>query len=103
MKPTKISRVTKVVKEEKDTCSQVTEFMKYKKCPKCGGGAEWQSKNLWLNYKGTEIWIGDYNIKLDKNMNGEITAWGLPKECGGCGHETNYKIIRGKLINKKII
>jgi len=77
----------------------------FTKCPKCGRRATWQSKGLWLTYKGREFWIGDYgNIELDENMNGHIVAWVLPKEMKfrdgttGCGHITYYKIIKGKLI-----
>ena len=68
-----------------------------KPCPKCGKRASWQSKGLWLTYKGQEFWIGDYQInKLDENMNGEITAWCL-KVLGGCGESTKFEIIKGKL------
>jgi len=72
------------------------------KCPRCRKAAEWQSKGLWLTYKGREFWIGDYgDIELDENMNGEITAWGLRKANGGCGHITRFEIKDGKLVNQK--
>lgn len=72
---------------------------KYKKCPKCGGRAEWQSKCLRLNYKEMQIWIGDHhNVKLDENMNGSIVAYCFPIVMGGCGYITEYNIVKGKLI-----
>lgn len=78
---------------------------RFTKCPKCNKLGAWQSKGLWLTYKAREFWIGDYeDIELDKNMNGHIVAYGYPKEMkfkdgsSGCGHNTYYKIIKGKLI-----
>ena len=75
------------------------------KCPKCGGRVEWQSKGLWLDYKGREFWIGDYgDIELDENMKGHVVAWGFPADLTfrdgtkGCGHITYYKIRKGELI-----
>jgi hypothetical protein len=73
------------------------------KCPNCGKKAEWQSKGLWLNYKGRDYWIGDeYNIKLDKNINGHIVCYCWDKKYfpnfDGCGKITYYKIVKGKLI-----
>ena len=77
---------------------------RFTKCPKCDKRAEWQSKGLWLTYKGREFWIGDYgDIELDENINGRIVAWGFPKELTfkdgstGCGHITYYKITKGEL------
>jgi hypothetical protein len=74
-------------------------------CPVCGEKAEWQSKGLWLNYKGREIWIGDYgNLELDENMNGHIVCycWSKTKEdierYGPIKHITYWKIVKGKLI-----
>ncbi|MCP6727333.1 MAG: hypothetical protein KJI69_04990 [Patescibacteria group bacterium] len=78
---------------------------KFAKCPKCGVRADWQSKGLWLTYKGREIWIGhEGNIELDENMNGHIVCWGFPKELTfkdgtkGCGHVTYHKIVKGETI-----
>lgn len=76
---------------------------KYTKCPKCNNRASWQSKGLWLNYKGRDIWIGDEgNIELDENMNGHIVAYCWSRKDGlvsdGCGKITYYKIRKGKLI-----
>ena len=73
----------------------------YIKCPKCGKRAEWQSKGLWLTYKGRKFWIGDHsNIELDENMDGHIVAWCWGKDMGweGCGRHTYFKIVKGKLI-----
>ena len=75
------------------------------KCPKCDKPSNWQSKGLWLTYKGLEIWFGDHgNIELDENMDGHIVSYGFPKELTfkdgtkGCGHNVFYKIIKGELI-----
>lgn len=73
------------------------------RCPECGERSEWQSKGLWLNYKGRDFWIGDeHNVELDENINGGIACycWGknICDEWKGCGKVSYYKIVKGKLI-----
>ena len=73
------------------------------KCPRCGKKSEWQSKSLFLDYKGMSIWIGDMKInELDENMNGHITSYCIPKEIGGCGAVVRYEIIKGKLVEEEL-
>jgi len=75
----------------------------FTKCPKCGAPASWQSKGMWLNYKGREIFIGyEQEIELDENMSGHVVAYcaaGYSShiEAESCA-PVFYKIIKGQLI-----